>query len=153
MLKLKAYTDGSCLGNPGVGGFGAILLAKGKERTIRGHCTTVTTNNRMELQAVISVIDWCNEIQKTPCDIEVYTDSQYIMNLSKQSRASLTSASRKKNDLWLELIQKGLAGKHHITFIKVRGHSDDELNNRVDKIARAEAMKASGGNYGKTLHE
>lgn len=143
MLEIKAYTDGSCLGNPGVGGFAAIMRAKGKEKICCGYDPDLkATNNRMELKAVIRVVEWCNEIQKEPCNITIYTDSQYLVNCSKHKRSALTSATRANNDLWLSLIQKGLEGKHHITFVKVAGHSDDILNKRVDELARAQAKKA-----------
>lgn len=142
MLKITAYTDGSCLGNPGVGGYAAKMMAKGKTKYCSGYEVSKTTNNRMELRAVIEVVDWCNNVQKEPCNIDIWTDSQYIMNLSKQPRSSLTSESRKNYDLWMELIQKGLKGGHHITFFKVKAHSGDTNNKEVDELARAQAKKA-----------
>lgn len=142
-MHIDAHTDGSCLGNPGVGGFAAIMQAKGKERICRGYDTdTKATNNRMELRAVICVVDWCNDVQKEPCEITIHTDSQYLVNCHSHARSWLTSSGRPNNDLWLELIQKGLKGGHKITFVKVAGHSDDELNNRADKLAREQAVKA-----------
>ena len=149
MLNIIAHTDGSCLGNPGVGGFAAIMQAKGKERICQGYDTnTNATNNRMELKAVICVVEWCNTIQKEPCEIQICTDSQYLIDCSKHSIKSLTSSARPNNDLWLELIKKGHDGKHHITFTKVEGHSGIELNERVDQLAKAQARRARHEVYG-----
>lgn len=143
MLEIEAYTDGSCLGNPGVGGYAAILQAKGAERVCVGcEPSLKATNNRMELKAVIRLIEWCNEVQKEPCNITVYTDSKYLVNCSKDTRSALTSKTRANNDLWIELIEKGLKGKHHITFVKIPGHSGIEQNERADKLAKAQAIKA-----------
>jgi ribonuclease HI len=148
-MKIKAYTDGSCLGNPGVGGYAAIMQAKGTERICRGYDTDPeATNNRMELKAVICVVDWCNTVQKEACEIQVCTDSQYLVNCHTHKRSWLTSESRPNHDLWLELIEKGLKGGHHITFVKVAGHSDCEANNRADKLAREMAVKARHEVYG-----
>ena len=148
MLNIKVFTDGSCLGNPGVGGYCGIMQSKGKEHIVRGLCAEKTTNNRMELQAVISVIDWLNKVQQEPCEVEINTDSQYLCNCSKHTRKALTSAGRPNNDLWLELIEKGLSGKHHITFVKVEGHAGIEMNERADKIAKEQAIKARHIVYG-----
>ena len=142
MLSINVYTDGSCLGNPGVGGYAAIMQAKGLERICKGYETEATTNNRMELKAVILAVEWCNKVQKEPCEINIHTDSQYIVNCHTHKRAWLTSESRPNHDLWLELIEKGLKGGHKITFIKVAGHADNELNNRADKLAKEQAVKA-----------
>jgi len=140
-MNIIAYTDGACSGNPGPGGYGAIMKCGKGEREVRGHVSGITTNNRMELQAVIAVIDWLNRVQKSPCNIQVYTDSQYIVDCtSHKSKDWFTN--RKNSDLWMELIEKGNKGKHRITFVKVKGHSDDELNARVDAIAREECQKA-----------
>lgn len=149
MLEIIAYTDGSCLGNPGVGGYAAVMQAKGKTKEIAFSCHEQTTNNRMELMAVISVIDWLNRVQKEPCKIQVVTDSQYIINCSKHSRKELTATSRKNADLWIELIEKGLKGKHQIIFSKVEGHTGDVFNERADKLAREQAVKARHKVYGK----
>ncbi len=141
-LRLTVATDGACLGNPGVGGYAAVMEAKGRRKEISGYCKTNTTNNRMELQAVIMVVDWCNNIQKQPCEIDVYTDSQYIVNCHTHTKSWLTSEERPNNDLWAELIQKGNMGKHHINFIKVKGHSGHEMNERADELATAAARRA-----------
>lgn len=148
MLKVKVYTDGSCLGNPGVGGYCGIMIAKGKERIVRGRSVEKTTNNRMELTAVLEVVNWLNKVQKEPCEIEVHTDSQYICNCSTHERKWLTSESRPNHELWIELIQNGLKGGHRIKFIKVAGHSGLLMNERCDAIAREEAIKARHEVYG-----
>ncbi len=148
MLKVTVFTDGSCLGNPGVGGYCAIMHANDKERIVAGSCSDMTTNNRMELTAVLEVVNWLNRVQKEPCEIEINTDSQYICNCSKHTRKSLTSPSRANSDLWVQLIEKGLEGKHHIVFRKIEGHKGIELNERADKIARSQAIKARHEVYG-----
>lgn len=145
MLKIVIATDGSCLGNPGVGGYAAVMQAKGKTKEISGFYKGTTTNNKMELRAVIFAIDWLNDVQKESCEIEVQTDSAYVVNTSRKSRKELTASSRSNHDLWLELITKGLKGGHRITFTKIEGHSGHPLNERADKLAREAAKKAQKG--------
>ena len=148
-LEINAYTDGSCLGNPGVGGYAAILKAKESERICVGYSKNhKETCNRMELMAVINVVDWCNKVQKQPCKIIVNTDSKYLVNCSAHKRSWLTSDERPNNDLWLELIKKGLQGKHFIQFVKLAGQSGHELNERADKLAKEQAVKARHEIYG-----
>jgi ribonuclease HI len=149
MLNIVAHTDGACLGNPGVGGFAAVMRAKNKKKICQGYDKNPkATNNKMELRAVICVIDWCNEIQKEPCEIEIRTDSQYLVDTSKHSIKSLTSSARPNNELWLELIKKAHDGGHHITFVKVPGHSGNEDNEEADKLAKAQARRARHELYG-----
>ena len=140
-MKITVYTDGSCAGNPGVGGYCAILQCNGSERIVRGNVPEITTNNKMELKAVIAAIDWLNTIQKTPCEIEVNTDSKYIIDCSSHKTRKWFEG-RANEDLWFELIDKGLKGKHRIKFIKVKAHSGDALNCRADAIAKEECVKA-----------
>lgn len=147
-LKIVAATDGACLGNPGVGGYAVVMEAKGQRKEISGYCNKTTTNNRMELQAVISLIDWLNTYQKEPCEIEVLTDSKYIIDCHSHERSWLTAEDRPNNDLWMELIQKGLEGKHHITFTKVKGHAGHEMNERADELATCAARRARHEIYG-----
>ena len=143
MLIITAYTDGSCVGNPGVGGYSAIMQCNGKEKIVKGYSTLKTTNNRMELQAVISAIDLLNRIQKDPCEIVFHTDSQYILQCaSHKSRNWLIDQKRPNHDLWMELIAKRKKGGHIIKFVKVQAHSGDELNERADKIAKERAKIA-----------
>ena len=148
-LKIEVHTDGSCPGNPGVCGFAGVMIAKGKKKTCCGYSTkTNETSNRAELMAVIKVIDWLNEHQKQPCDIDLYTDSQYICNTSRKTRAELTAETRDNHDLWLELITKGLKGGHRIVFIKEKGHDKSELNKEADLLAKQMSRKARHEVYG-----
>lgn len=146
MLKIDIYTDGSCT-NPGVGGYGAIMLCAGEERIVRGH-TKQTTNNRMELQPMISAIDWLNTYQKKPCEIVFHTDSKYVMDcaLGRDKDGNKRKVGwfkgRKNEDLWMEFINKVINGKHVVRWVKVKGHSGDMYNERANKIANEERIKA-----------
>lgn len=137
MKHVDIYTDGACSGNPGAGGYCAILIFNGIERVISGE-EDGTTNNRMELLAVIKGL----EALKEPCEVNLYSDSQYVINainekwLENWSNSGWRGSSKKgvKNvDLWQALIP--LITMHRVNFIKVKGHSDNEYNNRCDKIA------------------
>ena len=143
MYNVTIYTDGACSGNPGVGGYGAILTCNGIERIVRGSCKEVTTNNRMELKAVIEALKALNK----PCHITVYTDSQYICNASRHDKQWLTSEKRPNRDLWIELITVGLKGQHKIKFAKVAGHAGLVMNERCDKIAKEQCVKARHERY------
>lgn len=138
MFDVTIYTDGACSGNPGVGGYGAILQCKGAEHVVQGCSKEITTNNRMELTAVIEAI----RALKKPCRVTIHTDSQYVCDCVSHDRKWLTSASRPNHDLWLELITVGLNGQHKIKFVKVAGHSGLTLNERCDKIAKEQCIKA-----------
>ena len=140
MKKVDIYTDGACSGNPGPGGFCAILLFNGAEKIVSGGMEE-TTNNRMELVAVIEGLKQLKE----PCIVNLYSDSQYVISAIKEgwldgwvkSQWRSSSKNKIKNiDLWQALIP--LLSKHKVNFIKVKGHSDNEYNNRCDKIAVAE---------------
>lgn len=148
MLEIISYTDGSCLGNPGVGGYAARMEANGQVKYCEGYEVSDTTNNRMELKAVISVVKWCNAVQKVPCKVTFHTDSQYIIDCFKHNFSDLASPSRANNDLWVELIKETLNGSHSIDFVKVKGHSGDIRNRDVDNRARAQAVKARHIKYG-----
>ncbi len=143
MKKVKIYTDGACSRNPGPGGWSAILIDDGKEMEISGGMAK-TTNNVMELTAVIQGLKRLPQ----PCDVEVYSDSAYVVNAFNQNwlenwkRNFWRTSDRKpvKNkDLWLELDR--LVHIHNVKFIKVKGHSDNVLNNRCDLLARLECEK------------
>ena len=142
-MRIEAYTDGSCSGNPGPGGYAAILTCGKSERKVCGGIDN-TTNNGAELKAVIAVIDWLNRVQKKPCEVIIHTDSQYICNCTAH-KTKKWFTGRKNEELWMELIEKGNKGKHHITFVKVEAHAKNEMNNRVDKMAREECLKAKKG--------
>ena len=137
MFNVTIYTDGACSGNPGVGGYGAILQCNGTERIIRGNCKTSTTNNRMELTAVIEALKALNK----PCEVTVYTDAKYICDCVSHDRKWLTKEERPNHDLWLELITVGLNGKHKIKVVKVAGHSGLIKNERCDKIVKEQVVK------------
>ena len=142
-LKIQAWTDGSCLGNPGVGGYAAYMKAKDKEKHCCGYSANEReTSPRMELYAVICVLDWVNKIQKEPCEIEINTDSEILIKCSQHSDYSLIAPERKNHDLWLQYITKRDQGKHTIVWKKVPGHSDCEMNRKADKLAREMAVKA-----------
>ena len=143
MKTVDIYTDGACSGNPGVGGYAAILIYNGIEKVISGS-ELDTTNNRMELIAVIKGL----EALKEQCTVNLYSDSQYVIDAFLQNwvfawqQGGWKTASKKpvKNqDLWLSLLE--LYNYHKINFIKVKGHADNEYNNRCDKIAVAEYKK------------
>ena len=139
---ITIYTDGSCSGNPGPGGWAALLIYSGSERVITG-AEKLTTNNRMELAAVVESL----RVLKEPCNVRVFTDSAYIANAFNDNwidawigRGWKTASKKpvKNQDRWKDMLI--LMEKHEVEFVKVKGHADDELNNRVDGLA-VEAMK------------
>ncbi|MBQ1251425.1 MAG: ribonuclease HI [Firmicutes bacterium] len=143
MKEVTIYTDGACSGNPGPGGWGAILEFKGVEKEISGF-EAQTTNNRMELTAAYRAL----ALLKEPCIVKLYSDSAYLVNGFLQKWTVNWQKNGWKNskkepvlnsDLWKELI--ALEQKHQITWIKVKGHSDNEKNNRCDKLATDEIKK------------
>ena len=136
MDKINIYTDGACKGNPGIGGWGALLIAANKEKELFGG-ERDTTNNRMELMAVIQALS----ALKRPCHITLYTDSQYVLKgitewidgwKSKGWRTA-SKAPVKNVDLWQALDQARLA--HHIDWQWVKGHAGDIGNERADQLA------------------
>ncbi len=138
MDKVIIYTDGACSGNPGPGGWAAILMCNGKEKEISGGLKE-TTNNVMEITAVIEGL----KALKYPCEVQIYSDSAYVVNAFLQGwiynwinkNWKLANGSDVKNkELWQELYT--LTKTHKVTFNKVTGHSDNELNNRCDELAR-----------------
>ena len=143
MANIKIYTDGACSGNPGPGGYGAILIYNGIEKEVSGGEKN-TTNNKMEMMAVIKGL----EMLKEPCEVEVYSDSAYVVNSIEKGwiyswkKNGWRKADKKevKNiDLWEKLLK--LMETHKVTFLKVKGHADDELNNRCDRLAVSEREK------------
>ena len=135
---MKIYTDGACRGNPGPGGWGALLRSGDHEKEISGY-EGHTTNNRMELKAAIRAL----EALKQPCTVELYTDSQYVKNgittwMADWKRRGWRTADRKpvKNiDLWQEL--DALSAAHRIHWHWVRGHTGHAENERADRLANA----------------
>ena len=143
MKNIILYTDGACSGNPGKGGWGAILKYNDHEKVLSGREES-TTNNRMELTAVIKGL----EALKESCDVQIYSDSAYVVNSFLQNwitawQENNWKTSSKKDvlnvDLWKKLVE--LTHKHSVQWFKVKGHADNELNNRCDKLARAEIEK------------
>ena len=137
------YTDGACSGNPGPGGWAAILMAGGAKKELSGGEAN-TTNNRMELMGVISGL----KALTRPCNVEVHSDSAYVVNAFSQNWIGKWASNGWKNsakadvantDLWKELLE--LTKIHNVTFVKVKGHADNEYNNRCDELAVMESKK------------
>lgn len=136
MFNVDIYTDGACSGNPGPGGYGAIITCKGQEKIVRGFVEN-STNCRMELIAIIEAIKVLNK----PCQIQVYTDAKYVVDGVNNCKKWLAKKDLANRDLWMELITIGNEGKHKMKFIKVKGHSGDVMNERCDKIAKEQIRK------------
>jgi ribonuclease HI len=134
--QVTIYTDGACKGNPGPGGWGAVLMSGGHEKDLYGY-EPDTTNNRMELMAVISAL----EALKKPCDVLLYADSQYVLKGIKEwihgwkSRGWKTADKKpvKNDDLWMRL--DAACQPHKIKWQWVKGHAGNELNERADALA------------------
>lgn len=143
MEEITIYTDGACSGNPGSGGWGAILMFGDTKKEISGGLDN-TTNNVMELTAVIESL----KMLKRPCRVDLYSDSAYVVNAFLQKwiygwiKKNWKTAGNdpvKNKELWQELY--GLTKIHDVTFHKVKGHADNEFNNRCDELARMERDK------------
>lgn len=142
LKQVELFTDGACSGNPGPGGWAAILRYSGHELELAGG-ESLTTNNRMELLAVINGLKKLKE----PCYVSVYSDSQYVVNAIKlgwiegwRKKGWTRKGGELKNpELWHELYD--LIHLHKTEFIWVRGHEDNELNNRCDALAVKERKK------------
>jgi len=140
--KVIIYTDGACSGNPGPGGWGAVMMYGPLTREISGYAPA-TTNNRMELSAAIEAL----QALKEPCQVDLYSDSSYLVNainngwLKRWTLNNWQTAAKKSVeniDLWQKILK--LLTLHSINFHKVKGHSDNPYNNRCDTLAR-EAIK------------
>ena len=149
MRVVEIYTDGACSGNPGPGGWAAILSYKGSEKIVKGG-ELQTTNNRMELTAVINGLQ---ALKSDSHDVvcEIYTDSAYVYNAVAQDWLTTWQLNSWKNsnkklvlnkDLWEILLDE--LQKHKVNFHKVKGHADVEGNNRCDELARHEIQKLIG---------
>lgn len=143
MKKVNIYTDGACSGNPGPGGWGAILRYGKVEREISGG-EEHTTNNRMELTAVISAL----EALKEPCEVDLYSDSKYVVEAIEKGWAVGWKARGWKKadkkpalnpDLWEQLLD--LLEKHKVNFIWIKGHNEHPENERCDQLAVSEWKK------------
>lgn len=135
--EVKLYTDGACSGNPGPGGYGAVLIYNGVEKEISG-AEKETTNNKMEIMAVVKGL----ELLKESCNVTVYSDSAYVVNSinngwvyswKKNNWIKGDKQKAKNIDLWETLLT--LINMHDVKFVKVKGHSDNEYNNKCDKLA------------------
>ena len=142
VARIEIFTDGACSGNPGIGGWGALLRYKDIEKELSGGEEN-TTNNRMELTAVIEAL----KALKTTCNITIYTDSKYVMsgitewleNWKKNGWKTSNKKSEVKNiDLWMQLDK--LIKQHEIRWVWVKGHNGHLENERVDTLARQEVM-------------
>ena len=145
--EVTIYTDGACSGNPGPGGWTSILMAGGAKKELSGG-EPDTTNNRMELMAVIQGL----RALKRPCKVDIYSDSAYVVNAFEQNWIDKWIRNGWKNsakaevansDLWKRLLE--LTSTHNVTFHKVKGHADNEFNNRCDELAVAEWKRISDG--------
>jgi ribonuclease HI len=139
MKNVTIYTDGACSGNPGPGGWGAVLIFKDQKKEISGG-EKETTNQRMELQAVIGAL---SSLKVTEWDVTVYSDSAYVVNAFQQKwidnwQKNGWQNSKKEpvanQDLWKELLT--LTGKNRVKILKVKGHAGDLYNERCDELAR-----------------
>lgn len=147
MKTVTIYTDGACSGNPGPGGWGALLCYKGVKKELSGGAAQ-TTNNRMELMGVISAL----RALKEPCIVELYSDSKYVIDALEKGwavswRKKGWIKSDKKpalnSDLWEILLE--LTETHKLHYHWVKGHADNEYNNRCDALAVAQRDKYAGG--------
>ena len=145
MKEIVIYTDGACSGNPGPGGWGAVLLYRQIRKEISGY-EPVTTNNRMELTAAIEAL----KLLKEPCRIELYSDSAYLVNAFEQhwldswQRHAWIKSDKKpveNQDLWKQLL--ALCDMHSVVWHKVKGHASNAENNRCDALATG-SIKAKG---------
>ena len=143
MKQVIIYTDGACSGNPGPGGWGAILMYKDKKLEISGY-DAHTTNNRMELTAPIMAMARLKE----PCEVSVYSDSAYLVNamnlgwLDNWKTHKWLKSNKKpveNQDLWEKIMN--FTGIHRVKWIKVRGHADNPYNNRCDEMATGEIKR------------
>ena len=137
-MEVTIYTDGSSRGNPGPGGYGAVLMSNGKTKELSAGYRK-TTNNRMELMGVIAALE---ALKKPALNITVYTDSQYIVKAIKEGwlnkwLATNFAGGKKNRDLWVKFYN--LYQQHRINFVWVKGHADNVYNNRCDKLATTAA--------------
>ena len=136
MKKIAIYTDGACSGNPGPGGWGAVLIYNGTEKHLSGHAED-TTNNRMEMTAVIESL----KAIKEECEIELFTDSKYVMdginewihNWKKRGWKTANKKPVKNADLWQELDEMNQS--HKVNWNWVKGHNGDKYNELADSLA------------------
>lgn len=143
MKEVIIYTDGACSGNPGPGGWGAVLMYGGARKEVSGY-HPATTNQRMELTAAIEAL----MLLKEPCSVRLYSDSAYLVNAFQQGWLRNWQKNGWKNarkepvenqDLWKKLLE--MNHTHQVQWLKVVGHADNQYNNRCDELARNEIKK------------
>ena len=143
MKTVTIYTDGACSGNPGPGGWGALLAWQGHEKELSGGAAA-TTNNRMELTAVLTAL----ALLKEPCVVELYSDSKYVVDAIEKGwlygwqKKGWIKADKKpvlNVDLWQQLLPQ--LARHQVHIHWVKGHAENEKNNRCDQLAVAESKK------------
>lgn len=145
MKKIEIFTDGACKGNPGPGGWGAVLRMGSAEKELSGH-EPATTNNRMELTAVIEAL----RALKSPCDVALHTDSRYVIDgitkwIFGWQKNGWKNAAKKpvlNADLWRALLEA--RGQHRIAWIWVKGHDGHPENERADRLASDAALRFPG---------
>lgn len=137
MYEISVYTDGACSGNPGPGGWAAVLNYRGHQKVISG-CDAHTTNNRMELTAVLEAV----KALKKQSHVTIHTDSQYVCVKNEDIRRRMSKKDMPNRDLWDALISTAKAGGHRIKFEKVKGHDGVEMNELCDRIAKEEIINA-----------
>ncbi len=153
--RVEVFSDGACKGNPGIGGWGALLRSKGQERELCGG-ELVTTNNRMELMGAISAL----EALTRPCQVHLHTDSKYVLqgitewleNWKKRGWKTADKKPVKNDDLWRRL--DAAVAQHDIEWIWVKGHAGHEGNERADElanrgVAKVLAEQSSASNHNK----
>ena len=143
-MEIKIYTDGACVGNPGPGGWAAIILVENEKKELFGG-EKLTTNNRMELTAAIKALEYCaNQEEKQPSltKVRIFTDSTYVKegitvwinNWEKNNWKTADKKNVKNVDLWKKL--KELIQSNQVEWNWVKGHSEDAMNNLADKLAK-----------------
>lgn len=137
MKNVVIYTDGSCLGNPGYGGWSAILIYKETLKTLSGFSKKITTNNRMELQAILKGLTYLKE----PCSVTIYTDSNYCVNVIN---AHIKTKTISRDTTNIDIISKIIPylNRHSVKFKIIRGHCGIQMNELADCLAKAQAEKA-----------
>jgi ribonuclease HI len=143
--KVTIYTDGACRGNPGPGGWGAVLMSGKHIKELKGG-DPATTNNRMELMAAIQALEALNK----PCTVELHTDSKYVQQGIKEwlqlwkarGWKTMTKGAVKNDDLWKRLDQARL--RHEVDWRWIKGHAGHEWNERADDLARQGMLEALG---------
>jgi ribonuclease HI len=142
MKHVEVFTDGACSGNPGPGGYGVILRYKGTEKELSGG-DAHTTNNRMEMMAVITAL----ETLKEPCEVTLYSDSKYVIDSVtkgwvynwEKKNWKRGSEPVPNTELWKQLLS--LLGKHKVEFVWVKGHAGHPENERCDELAVEQSQK------------